>query len=473
MATSVHQQQRVSGRATWLYRASAFVVAVAGIAIAEACTVALDPEPVFNVAFPRPVDSVLVGKTLQVVVALRDRNGTPVTGRLVTYSVDAPAIAEVTPAGLVTGKAAGTAVITATSEGRTGTIAVRVLVRASRVVVAPSTADVIIGQSRQFVAVITGPAGEALTSRSVTWKSTNTAVASPSANGLVTAVALGTITLTATTDFDSTVGSATVNVVDPVANITITPNVAQILRLGATLQLSAQTTNTAGQPVTRPVRWSSTNPTNATVDSLTGLVTAVAIGNATIIAQSEGRSASIGISIVPVPVASVVLSPADTIFLFPQNQRQMSFVAKDSAGNTLSTLGRVVNWQSDNIPVANVSSAGVVTGFQVGAARISVTVDQVRSNETPIKVSLVPVSTVTVSPNGATVRVSNVLQFGAVLRDSVGNPLAGRPITWSVSDTTVASITSTGLLTAIAVGSVQVKGVAEGKEGTAALTIIP
>jgi uncharacterized protein YjdB len=60
--------------------------------------------------------------------------------------------------------------------------------------------------------------------------------------------------------------------------------------------------------------------------------------------------------------------------------------AKDSAGNTLSLQGRQVVWFSNNIPVADVSTAGVVTGKTIGSAQVTVTVDGVTS--APVQVDV-------------------------------------------------------------------------------------
>jgi uncharacterized protein YjdB len=89
-------------------------------------------------------------------------------------------------------------------------------------------------------------------------------------------------------------------------------------------------------------------------------------------------------------------------------------------------------------------------------------------------VKLVPVATVTVIPNPVNnLQVTQTVQFQAILRDANGNVLVGRPVSWAVSDTSKASITAAGFLTALAPGSVTVTATAEGVSGTSAVTIIP
>src|SRR5207247_17958 len=65
--------------------------------------------------------SVLVGGTAQLTATPQDSSGYPLSGRTVSWASSAPAVATVGSSGLVTGMAAGTATITATSEGKSGT----------------------------------------------------------------------------------------------------------------------------------------------------------------------------------------------------------------------------------------------------------------------------------------------------------------------------------------------------------------
>lgn len=65
-----------------------------------------------------------VGDTLRLVASTRDAGGSPLLGRVVTWSADAPAIAIVSPAGVVIAVSAGLVRVTALSEGRTGTASI-------------------------------------------------------------------------------------------------------------------------------------------------------------------------------------------------------------------------------------------------------------------------------------------------------------------------------------------------------------
>src|SRR5262249_5767587 len=107
--------------------------------------------------------------------------------------------------GTVTGIKSGNATITAASGGASGSIAVTVRpVPVSSVTVAPDTSTLTVGQTRQLAAVTRDSSGAVLANRSVSWASSNTAVATVSATGpataLATAMTPGTAIITATSE---------------------------------------------------------------------------------------------------------------------------------------------------------------------------------------------------------------------------------------------------------------------------------
>lgn len=82
------------------------------------------------------------------------------------------------------------------------------------------------------------------------------------------------------------------------------------------------------------------------------------------------------------------------------------------------------------------------------------------------------VVTVDVTPNSNTIEVGRTLQLGAVARDAQGNALA-RQISWSTSNAPVATVSTSGMVSAVAAGGpVQITATADGKSGSAAITVI-
>ena len=161
--------------------------------------------------------------------------------------------------------------------------------------VSPLTADRQVGQTIQLSATVKDASGNILSGQAVAWSSSAANVASVSSSGLVTATALGTAVITAAAGSKS--GVATINVLpEPIASITVAPTNDTLL-VAETVQLTATLRDAANNIVTRPVTWTSTLPTIATVSS-TGLVTGVGDGTATISASADGRSASATIRVI-------------------------------------------------------------------------------------------------------------------------------------------------------------------------------
>src|SRR5256714_1434884 len=82
----------------------------------------------------------------------------------------------------------------------------------------------------------------------------------------------------------------------------------------------------------------------------------------------------------------------------------------------------------------------------------------------------VPVAAVTVSPASTSVAVGATAQLAAVTRDSAGNTLTGRTVTWTISNSAVATIAASGLVTGVATGTVTITATSEGQSGTAAVS---
>src|SRR5438309_1635827 len=415
---------------------------------------------------PAPA-SVQVGQTLQLTATPKDSAGGILVGRTVTWASGNTSVATVSPSGQVTGVAPGSATITATSEGKTSTAAITVTtVPVASVTVSPATASVAVGQTLQLTATPKDSTGTALTGRSVTWVSSNPGIATVSSNGLVTSGAVGTATITATSEGKA--GSAAVTVTPvPVASVAVAPATASI-RVAQTVQLTATPKDSAGGTLAgRTVTWRSGDTTVATV-SPSGLVTGMAPGSASITATSEGKSSTAGITVTPIPVASVAVAPA-TASLTVGQTAQLTATPKDSAGTALT--GRTVTWASSNTSMATVSSSGLVKGVAAGTATITAT-SEGKAGTAEGTVTLVPVATVVVSPAPATLPLHGTIQLNVTLKDASGNPLTGRPVAWTSSTPTVMTVSPTGLVTDVADGgTATVTATSEGKSGTSVVTV--
>jgi outer membrane protein OmpA-like peptidoglycan-associated protein len=257
---------------------------------------------------PRTVMLGSLGATQQLSASPMDNRGRPVAGRAITWASDNDSVATVSPDGLVTAGSNGSATITAASEGATGMASVTVSQTAATLAIAPASAALTaIGQTQQFTATAQDANLNPIANPSVTWSSSDPAVASVNASGLATAVNNGTARITAATSNDRT-AVATLNVVQMPASLAVTPSTATISTAGGTIQFTAQAMDANGSPIAgRTITWTGDAPGVATV-SPTGLATAVGNGTAQVTAAVEGKTGSAALT-VALPVGGVAAAP--------------------------------------------------------------------------------------------------------------------------------------------------------------------
>ncbi|HEX2078266.1 MAG TPA: Ig-like domain-containing protein [Longimicrobium sp.] len=195
-----------TGVVTALAAGTAVITATSGGRSGTATVVVSVPVASVTVAAPSP--TMPAGTTQQLTATARDAAGNVLTGRTVTWSTNANAIATVSATGVVSALAPGTAVITATIGGRSGSATLVVVPPVASVTVSPASASLAVGASRDFTATARDDAGNVLTGRAVAWSTSDPNVATVSATGVVTATGQGTATITATIEGRS--GTATV-----------------------------------------------------------------------------------------------------------------------------------------------------------------------------------------------------------------------------------------------------------------------
>jgi uncharacterized protein YjdB len=436
------------------------------------------PLPVASLTISPASPAILVGGSMQLTATAYDSVGRILTGRAVTWASGRTSVATVSTMGLVTGVAAGSAQVMATSEGRSSTAVITVTAippaPVATVSVSPSTPSMQAGATVQLTATARDAAGQVLTGRVVTWASGNTPVATVTATGLVTGVAAGSAQVTATSEGRSSTAVITVTAIPPapVATVSVSPS-APSVQAGATVQLTATARDAAGQVLTgRVVTWASGNTPVATVTA-TGLVTGVAAGSAQVTATSEGRSSTAVTTVTaipPAPVATVSVSPSA-----PSVQAgatvQLTATTRDAAGQILT--GRVVTWASGNSAVATVTATGLVMGVAAGSAQVTAT-SEGRSSTAVTTVTAIPpapVAAVSVSPSAPSVQAGATVQLTATTRDAAGQVLTGRVVTWASANSAVATVSATGLVRGVAAGASLVTATSEGRTGTSAITV--
>lgn len=185
--------------------------------------------------------------------------------------------------GKVTAMAEGTAIITATTKdgGKTATVNVTVKdVPVTGIAISPTILNMTIGdKAKQLVATI---APINASNKGVTWKSSNNSIASVDSKGKVTAVGVGTTTITATTKDGGKIATVTINVSKPIEASSVSVSGPTSVVEGKTIILSAlvKPNNT----VNKAIKWSSSDTSIATVNS-NGVVSGIKSGEVTITVQ--------------------------------------------------------------------------------------------------------------------------------------------------------------------------------------------
>ena len=333
------------------------------------------------------------------------------------------------------------------------------------VAIQPKTATVLVGDSLQLSASVLMSNNRP--PNSVNWTTTNSGLATVSSGGVVRGRAAGGLFIRASSG--SKRDSAAVTVVDPspapVASVSVAPGTVTVT-VGGTVSLVATLKDANGTTLAgRAITWASSNAGVATVNG-TGVVSAAAVGAATITATSEGQSGTATVSVTAVPVASVSVSPATASVQAGQTVH-LTATPKDANGAALS--GRTVTWASSNGGVATVSG-GVVSGVAAGSVTITAT-SEGQSGSATVSVTAVPVASVSVSPATASVQAGQTLQLTATPKDASGSPLNGRAVTWTSSNGGVAAVSGTGLVTGVAAGSATITATSEGQSGSATVAV--
>ena len=337
----------------------------------------------------------------------------------------------------------------------------------SSIEVSPNTVTLEVGRTQAFVATAKASDGSVIGGVNFTWSSSNTAVLTISSGGVVTAVSGGTATIRATGN-GITSAPATITVtVPPVSSVTVSPSSAQDMMVGEMTTFTA-TARTAGGAVRGDVSisWSSSDTSVVTITSA-GVATAVAAGTASIRAAAGGVTSSpvtINVAEPPPPepvVSKVTVSPA-SMMMMVGGMFQFTAVAMTADGMVIDDVDFA--WLSDDTEVAKVDETGLVTAVAAGTAMITASADSVTSMPATVTVeeSAPVIASVTIMDAiPVMLEVGDTHQLMAVARTSEGTVIDGVAFEWSSDDNEVATVDSTGLITAVAAGMAEVTAMAE------------
>ncbi|MDD3382236.1 MAG: Ig-like domain-containing protein [Bacilli bacterium] len=386
----------------------------------------------------------------------------------VTWESSNTSVATVDSNGRVTGIAAGSATITATS-------VVSSVIKSSHSVTVtdaksitlnPTTVSLMVGATQTISAVVNS---SSLTDKTIIWTSSNASVATVDSNGKVTAVAAGSATIIAKLSADNTVQSqVAVNVTAQTTPTISLSATSASLTVGASKTITATVSNTTNTSVT----WTSSNTSVATVSG--GLVMAKGAGSAIITATSVANTsvkATCSVTVTAPTSGGTLTVTADPSASIKVGATGYQLYLKDSSGVAVSRTE--CTFTSSASSIATVSTYGTISALKAGTAKITVTHPTKGSGTITLTITgtTVPTPTglvVTQSPTGSIAVGASGYQL--YVSDSSGSSVSRTECTFKTSASAIATVSTYGTISALSGGTAKIT-VTHPTKGTGTITL--
>jgi hypothetical protein len=352
------------------------------------------------------------------------------------------------------------------------------------ITVSTQTPSVAAGLTAQFTA--TGTYSNNTTQNltaTATWSSSNTSVATVAAGGLAKGLVANAnpVTITATVGTVSGTGSLTVTAAT-LQSIAVTP-ANDTVPLGTITAFTATGTysDNSTQNLTSTATWMSSNPTQASITSPGGVVTALALTNTaiTITATSSGVSGNTGLTVANATLTSIVIpsGPQNTVTIANNTTYQFAAYGLYNDGSKRNLTTKVA-WASSNPNVATIGPAtGRAHAVEAGqSTSITATLGSVTGMATLV-VSTATIQSIAVGPSGASIAPLTTQTFTAIgtFSDNSTQNIT-QDVMWA-SNNPVATISNTagsiGVATAVSPGGATaiISAAFGGTTGTASLFV--
>lgn len=254
----------------------------------------------------------------------------------------------------------------------------------------------------------------------------------------------------------------------PVATtVNISPASVDLSSFGETLQLTATVVDQNSRTMTgAAVSWATSDNAVATV-SAGGLVTAVDNGSATVTATSGSASGTASVAVAQ-RAARVDVSPASVEFSSLGDSVQLTAAPFDANDNAVEDAA--ITWSSEDDAVATVDANGLVTAAGNGTANITAQAGAA-SGGAAVTVSQVIVEMDVIPAARTLFSLGDTIRLVATGVDANGYHGSALAVTWMSEHDAVATVDSTGLVTAVRTGSTDVFAVAGELRDSAGVTV--
>ena len=370
-------------------------------------------------------------------------------------------VATVNSSGKVTAIANGTTIITASINGYTSTCSITVssnYIPVNGVSLNKSNLNMTIGSSETIINTIS-PSNAS--NKDVTWRSSNTSVATIDQNGKITAKKIGTTIITASSSGYS--ATCTINVVDVIDLKGITINKTALTlkeKNSETLKITFNPSNATNKKIT----WKSSNTNIVTVDN-NGTIKALKPGSATITAVSNDggfvATTKVTVEALSKKVTSVSIDKKELTLVAGEESTLKATINPNYAEN------KNVKWESSDEKIATVE-AGVVKAKRKGTVEIKViTEDGEKEAICKVNVTSPPIKNISFKETEKTIYVGNTENL-ITINDPVNSELE-LPI-WTSSNEKVVKVVN-GKITGLTVGESIITVSNEEKTITATINI--
>ena len=437
------------------------------------CTVTVSKKeiPITEISLDKSSATLTEGETTTLTATVLPENTT--YGKSVKWSSSNVAVATVDLMGKVTAKRAGTAIITAISEnGKTASCTITVNKKDTNITITEvrlnkSTETLKEGDTTTLTATVLPE--NTTDSKSVSWRSSNSEVATVDANGTVTAKRAGTAVITATSTNGKSAGcTVTVSRKEiPITEISLDKSSATLTE-GETTTLVA-TVLPENTTDSKSVSWRSSNSEVATVDA-NGTVTAKRAGTAVITATStNGKTAgcTVTVSKKEIPIIEISLDKSSATLTEGETTTIVATVLPEN-----TTDSKSVSWSSSNSEVATVDANGTVTAKRAGTAVITATSTNGKTAGCTVTVSKkeIPITEISLDKSSATLTEGETTTLTATVLPE--NTTYGKSVKWSSSNVAVATVDLMGKVTAKRAGTAIITATSEnGKTASCTVTV--
>ena len=420
-----------------------------------------------NVTVKRLVSSIALNKTTFVLY-----NGTQETltatvspstanNTSVTWSSSDASVASVSNSGVVTGKTRGTATITATARDGSGVSAsCDVEVKQYVTSVSLNKNSLSLNEGADDVINATIKPSNA-NNQTLTWTSSDESIAIVDGAGKVVAKSKGIATITATAnDGSEQYATCTVTVKRPVSSIVL-DKASLVLYNGMKETITATVSPSSASDT--GITWSSSDNSVASVSS-SGEITAMARGNASITATArDGSGVSVSCQIeVKQYVTSIALY--GPIWINEgQKTTLTAYVYPDDAND------KTIVWSSSDESVASVDEDGVLTAISKGSAIINVAAQDGSGISAICNVFVNrPVSSISLEPASLVLYRTDSYPTATITATVTPSTASNTGLNWSSSDASIATVSSSGVVTGKARGIATITATARDGSGVSA-----